>query len=91
MQAGLRLCWSHTPEDRFSHDEAHIFKLRNRKKVNISVTSHINCIVAQCHDERCLSHGMCLYQLIMTLHFLNDVINDIELPPKSTIMAKSLF
>ena len=38
-----------------------------------SVTSHFNCIVA-----RWLSHGMCLYQVIMTLHFLNDVINDIE-------------
>ena len=27
-------------------------------------------------DKRCLSHGMCLYQVMMTLHFLNDVVND---------------
>ena len=24
-------------------------------------------------DKRWLSHGMCLYQVMMTLHFLNDV------------------
>ena len=29
-------------------------------------------------DKRCLSHGMCLYQVMMTLHFLNDVANDDE-------------
>ena len=29
-------------------------------------------------DKRCLSAGMCLYQVIMTLHFLNDVANDAE-------------
>ena len=29
-------------------------------------------------DKRCLSHGMCLYQVKMTLHFLNDVTNDAE-------------
>ena len=26
-------------------------------------------------DKRCTSHGMCLYQVMMTLHFLNDVVN----------------
>ena len=40
----------------------------------LSVTSHI-CMLP---DKRCLSHGMCLYQVIMTLHFLNDVANDAE-------------
>ena len=25
-----------------------------------------------------LSHGMCLYQVMMTLHFLNEVANDFE-------------
>ena len=39
----------------------------------LSVTIHINCSVS-----RCLSHGMCLYQVMMTLHFLNDVANDAE-------------
>ena len=29
-------------------------------------------------DKRCLSHGMFLYQVMMTLHFLNDVANDAE-------------
>ena len=28
--------------------------------------------------ERCLSHGMCLYQVIMTLHFLNYVVQEVE-------------
>ena len=29
-------------------------------------------------DKRCLSHGMCLYKVMMTLHFLNDAANDTE-------------
>ena len=29
-------------------------------------------------DKRCLSHGMCLYQIMMTLHFLSDVASDTE-------------
>ena len=29
-------------------------------------------------DKRYLSHGMRLYQVMMTLHFLNDVVNDAE-------------
>ena len=29
-------------------------------------------------DKRCQSHCMCLYQVMMTLHFLNDVTNDAE-------------
>ena len=29
-------------------------------------------------DKWCLSHSMCLYQVMMTLHFLNDVANDAE-------------
>ena len=39
----------------------------------LSVTTHINCIVV-----RCLINVMCLYQVMMTLHFLNDVPNDAE-------------
>ena len=31
----------------------------------------------------------CLYQVIKTLHFLNDIINDVELTQKSTIMSWS--
>ena len=29
-------------------------------------------------DKYCLSHSMRLYQVMMTLHFLNDVANDAE-------------
>ena len=29
-------------------------------------------------DKHGLYHGICLYQVIMTLHFLNDVLNDAE-------------
>ena len=36
-------------------------------------------------DKRCLSHGMCLYQIMTTLHFLNDVANDAESTQKLKI------
>ena len=42
----------------------------------LSATSPINFIVARWPDKHCLSHGMCLYQVKMTLHFLNDVANE---------------
>ena len=29
-------------------------------------------------DKRFLSHGMCLYQVMRQLYFLNDVANDAE-------------
>ena len=38
-------------------------------------------------DKHCLSHGMCLYQVMMTLHFLNDVANDAESTQKSKITS----
>ena len=38
-----------------------------------AATHHIICIVA-----RCLINVVCRYQVIMTLHFLNDVANDAE-------------
>ena len=41
-------------------------------------------------DKRCLSHGMCLYQVMMTFHFLNDVSNDAESTQKSKIASLSL-
>ena len=43
--------------------------------------------VAQWPDTRCLSHGMCLYQIIIrpTLHFLNDIVNDVESTRKAII------
>ena len=34
-------------------------------------------------DKRCLSYGMCLYQVMVTLHFLNDIANDAESTQKS--------
>ena len=30
-QAGLCLAWSETPEDTFSHDDAHIYEIKNIK------------------------------------------------------------
>ena len=36
-------------------------------------------------DKSCLSHGMCLYQVMMTLHFLNDVADDSESTQKLKI------
>ena len=38
-------------------------------------------------DKLCLSHGMCLYQVMMALHFLNDNANDAESTQKSKIMS----
>ena len=37
--------------------------------------------------KRCLSHGMCLYQVMMTLNFLNDVANEDESTQKSKITS----
>ena len=37
--------------------------------------------------KHCLSHGMCLYQVMMILHFLNDVANDAESTQKSKITS----
>ena len=39
----------------------------------LSVTSYINTVL---HVD--LSHSICPYRVIMTLHFLNDVANDTE-------------
>ena len=36
------------------------------------------CIVTRWSDKYCLSHGMCLNQVMMTFDFLNDVTNDAE-------------
>ena len=54
---------------------------------NLSDTIHINCTLP---DKRCLSHGMCLYQVMMTLHFLNNVVNDAESTQKSIVIEESL-
>ena len=46
---------------------------RLKYTTNLSVTSHINCMVACRPDKHWLSQGICLYQVMMTLHFLNDI------------------
>ena len=38
-------------------------------------------------DKHCLSHGMCLYQVMMTLHFLNDIANGAESTQKTKITS----
>ena len=45
---------------------------------SLSVTSHINCIVARCLINVVYLTACCLYQIMMTLHFLSDVANDAE-------------
>ena len=45
----------------------------------LSVTSHINWSVARCLiNVVYLRHYMCLYQVMITMHFLNNVANDAE-------------
>ena len=53
--------------------------------VNLSVTSHINCIVARCLINVVYLTACYLYQVMMTLHFLNDVANDAESTQKSKL------
>ena len=36
------------------------------------------CIETRWSDKHCLSYDMFLYQVIMMLHFLNDIVKDIE-------------
>ena len=38
-------------------------------------------------DKHWLSHSMCLYQVIMTFQFLNDVVSDIKLTQKLRITS----
>ena len=38
-------------------------------------------------DKHYLSHGMFLYQVMMTLHFWKDVVNDAESTQKSKIKS----
>ena len=44
-------------------------------KIVLSVTSHINCIAARCLIN-VVYLTACVYQVMMTLHFFNDVAND---------------
>ena len=53
--------------------------------MTLSVTIHINCSVARCLIKRCLSHGMCLYQVIT-----NDVANDEESTQKNRSLRQTL-
>ena len=53
----------------------------------LSATSHINCIVARCLINIVYLTAWCLYQVMMTLHLLNDVANDAESTQKSKITS----
>ena len=53
----------------------------------LSVTSRINCIVASCLINVVYLTAWCLYQVMMTLHFLNDVANDAESTYKSKMTS----
>ena len=43
----------------------------------VFILSAINCIIAHRPYKHCLSHGMYLYQVNMTLHFFNDIVEDV--------------
>ena len=58
--------------------------------VVLSVISYINCIVACRLIVRCLSHGMCLYQVMMTLRFMNNVANDADTKIENYVIIASL-
>ena len=61
----------------------------NVKKIMLPLILIVH--IAACRPVyRCLSHGKCLYQVIMTLHFLNYVVRDVESTRKSTITLQSL-
>ena len=54
------------------------------KSIFISyLSTYLHCCTLP--DKSCLSHGMCLYQVMMTLFFLNDVANNTELTQKLTL------
>ena len=60
-------------------------KARKQTKQKSLVLHHKMCRIFQplkgsctLPYKRCLSHDMCLYQVMMMLHFLNDVANDAE-------------
>ena len=49
----------------------------------LSVHSHINCIVECWPDKPWISQSMCFYQVMMMLHFLDNVDNDTRSTQKS--------
>ena len=71
-----------------SYCSSYICARRSNIYIRLSVTYRTNCIVARCPDKHCLSRGVYLYQKIMTLHVLNDVVNDVESTPKSILINR---
>ena len=55
--------------------------------LNYQLPLVINCIVARCLINVVYLTACCLYQVMMTLHFLNDVANDAELTYKSKMTS----
>ena len=55
----------------------------------LSVTSYINCIVARCLINVVYLTACAFIQVMMTLHFLNDVASDAESTQKSKITSLS--
>ena len=65
----------------------YVLKMVQKFLANISAAHEIleliSYLLYQLHcctlpDKRCLSPGMCLYQVMMTLLFLNDIANETE-------------
>ena len=53
----------------------------------ISIISYNNCIVARCLISIVYITACCLYQVMMTLHFLCDVAYDAESTQKSKMTS----
>ena len=81
------LAYEFSPKNVYATFEKLLFSL----KLALSVTSHIKCIVARCLINVVYLTACCLYQVMMTLHFLNDVANDAESTQKLKITSSSLI
>ena len=68
-QTGLSLALSETRRQVLS---------RHSPYISFYQLPHILTAFYTLPDKHCLSHSMCLYQVMMTLHFLNDVVSDTE-------------
>ena len=99
-QAGLGMTWLEAPKTGFfatrpikescSMLRSFIILAAGLPRNSIlSVIIYINCSIAQLPYKHCLSHSMCLYQVMMTLQFLNDDTNDAESTQKSIITSYS--
>ena len=73
--------------DSYLRLEYSFLNLRSERYV---VFHQLSLILMHCctlPDKLCLSQDMCLYQVMMTLHFLNDLAHDAESTQTSKILS----